>query len=90
MLLQNCGAKMALQICGRFFRPQKSTIHEEENLFMDSEIQVIASVEDIKDRVYWIRGKQVMLDVDLGWQAGILGNSIAADESVINIVYAKI
>jgi len=32
---------------------------------MDSKIQVIASVEDIKDRVYWIRGKQVMLDVDL-------------------------
>ena len=32
---------------------------------MESEIQVISSVEDIKDRVYWIRGKQVMLDVDL-------------------------
>ena len=32
---------------------------------MESEIQVISSIEDIKDRVYWIRGKQVMLDVDL-------------------------
>ncbi|MCI7068002.1 MAG: ORF6N domain-containing protein [Butyrivibrio crossotus] len=32
---------------------------------MNSEIQVISSVEDIKNRVYWIRGKQVMLDYDL-------------------------
>lgn len=32
---------------------------------MESEIQVISSVADIKDRVYWIRGKQVMLDFDL-------------------------
>ena len=32
---------------------------------MDSEIQVISSVDDIKNRVYWIRGKQVMLDFDL-------------------------
>ena len=32
---------------------------------MDSQIQVISSVEDIRNRVYWIRGKQVMLDFDL-------------------------
>ena len=32
---------------------------------MDSSIQVISSAEDIKNRVYWIRGKQVMLDFDL-------------------------
>lgn len=32
---------------------------------MDSEIQIISSVDDIKNRVYWIRGKQVMLDSDL-------------------------
>lgn len=32
---------------------------------MDTEIQTISSVEDIKNRVYWFRGKQVMLDVDL-------------------------
>ena len=32
---------------------------------MNSEIQVISPVEDIKNRVYWIRGKQVMLDYDL-------------------------
>ena len=32
---------------------------------MNSGIQVISSVEDIKNRVYWIRGKQVMLDYDL-------------------------
>ena len=32
---------------------------------MDSQIQVISSIEDIRNRVYWIRGKQVMLDFDL-------------------------
>ena len=32
---------------------------------MDSQIQVISSVEDIRNRVYWIRGKQVLLDRDL-------------------------
>ena len=32
---------------------------------MDTEIQVISSTEDIRDKVYWIRGRQVMLDTDL-------------------------
>ena len=32
---------------------------------METEIQVISSVEDIKNKVYMIRGQQVMLDYDL-------------------------
>ena len=32
---------------------------------MDTEIQVISSVEDIKNKVHMIRGQQVMLDYDL-------------------------
>ncbi len=32
---------------------------------MDAEIQVISSVEDIKNKVHMIRGQQVMLDYDL-------------------------
>lgn len=32
---------------------------------MEKEIQMISSVEDIKNNVHWVRGKQVMLDCDL-------------------------
>lgn len=32
---------------------------------MDTEIQVISSIEDIKNKVYMVRGLQVMLDYDL-------------------------
>ena len=32
---------------------------------MDTEMQLTEYVEDIKDKVYWIRGQQVMLDADL-------------------------
>ena len=42
---------------------------------MDTEIQVISSVEDIKNKVHMIRGQQVMLDVDL---AAIYGYELRA------------
>ena len=37
---------------------------------MDTEMEIISSVEDIRDKVYWIRGKQVMLDTDLAFIYG--------------------
>lgn len=32
---------------------------------MNNKVQGVSSVGDIGDKVYWIRGKQVMLDADL-------------------------
>lgn len=37
---------------------------------MDTEIQTVLLAEDIRDKVYWIRGKQVMLDADLAYIYG--------------------
>ncbi len=37
---------------------------------MDTEIQTVSLAEDIRDKVYWIRGKQVMLDADLAYIYG--------------------
>ncbi len=37
---------------------------------MNTEIQIIPSAEDIRNKVYWVRGKQVMLDADLAFIYG--------------------
>ncbi len=37
---------------------------------MNTEIQIIPSAEDIRNKVYWVRGNQVMLDADLAFIYG--------------------